>query len=189
MFSRRARTACSRSCSVPRLLSSLAVLGLVTPAVIGLPVLTAPTAKPHPVAPSVAHVGLAPLTAATTTGPALRRAAMGVPARTTKPFTTVGVTWRHDPAVEAVTAAGRWRASGEWSAWRTLSGDRDDVPDAGSVDVTPALRDGTAPLWVGRADGVQVRVTTAAGAQPKDLRVELVDPGTSDADVRSAPRD
>src|SRR3954467_15982473 len=107
MFSRTARTACSRSCPVPRLLSSLAVLGLVTPAVIGLPVLTAPTPKPHPVAPSVAHVGLAPLAAATT-GPALRRAAVGIPARTTKPFTTVGVTWRHDPAVQGVTAAVRW---------------------------------------------------------------------------------
>src|SRR3954469_11343021 len=142
MFSRRARTACSRSCSVPRLLSSLAVLGLVTPAVIGLPVLTAPTPKPHPVAPSVAHVGLSPLAAAATAGPALRRASMGLPARTTKPFTTVGVTWRHDPAVQAVTAAVRWRSSGSWSAWRTLSGEASDVPDAGSVDVTPALRDG-----------------------------------------------
>src|SRR5438128_3658853 len=178
MFSREARTACSRSCSVPRLLSSLAALGLVTPAVIGLPVLTAPTPKPHPVAPSVAHVGLAPVVASTTAGPALRRTAFGVPARTTKPFTTVGVTWRHDPAVQAVTAAVRWRAAGSWSAWRTLSGDSEDVPDAGSVDATPALRDGTAPLWVGRADGVQVRVTTASGVQPQDLRLELVDPGT-----------
>jgi hypothetical protein len=174
---------------VPRLLSSVAVLGLVTPAVIGLPVLTAPTPKPHPVPPSVAHVGLAPLVAPTTVGPALRRQALGLPARTTRPFTTVGVTWRHDPAVQRVTAVVRWRASGSWSAWRTLSGDDDDVPDTGSVDATPALRDGTAPLWVGRSDGVQVRVTTASGVQPQDLRLELVDPGTSAADAQPAPRD
>ena len=174
---------------MPRLLSSLAVLGLVTPAVIGLPVVTASTPKPHPVAPSVAHVALAPMDGVTTAGPALRRRSLGIPARTTKPFTTVGVTWRHDPAVQGVTASVRWRAAGQWSEWRPLSDDRDDVPDAGSVDVTPALRDGTAPLWVGPADGVQARVTTASGAQPQDLRVELVDPGTSAADQRPSPRD
>ena len=172
-----------------RLLSSLAVLGLVAPAVIGLPVATAPTAKPHPVAPSVAHVALMAQPAATTSGPALRRAALGLAARGTKPFTTVGVTWRHDPRVADVTASVRWRQGTTWSGWRTLSGDRDDVPDAGSADAGPALRDGTAPLWVGRSNGVQVTVTTASGVQPQDLRVELVDPGTSDADLRPTPRD
>src|SRR6478672_6926903 len=161
----------------------MAVVGLVIPAVIGLPVLTAPTPKPHPVAPSVAHVALAPLATATSAGPALRRRAMGLPARATKAFTTVGVTWRHDPGVTDVTAAVRWRDAGHWSAWRTLSGDSDDVPDAGSKDATSSLRDGTAPLWVGHADGVQARVTSGSGAQPQDLRVELIDPGTSEADL------
>ena len=46
-----------------------------------------------------------------------------------------------------------------------------------------------APLWVGRSNGVQVTVTTASGVQPQDLRVELVDPGTSEADLRPTPRD
>ena len=170
---------------MPRLLSSLAVLGLVTPAVIGLPVATVPVDRPHPVAPSVAQVGLQPLPAP---GPSARRA-HGLPARSTKAFTTVGVTWRHDPRVADVTAQVRWRKGSTWSAWRTLSGDRDDVPDAGTTDTTSGLRDGTAPLWVGRSDGVQVKVTTATGVQPQDLRVELVDPGSSSADSRRAPRD
>jgi hypothetical protein len=102
----------------------------------------------------------------------------------------VGVTWKHDPAVGGVTADVRWRAGGRWSPWRTLSGESDDVPDAGSVDISPALRDGTAPLWLGAADGVQVR-TSGIGVAPRDLRVELVDPGTSAADavIGATPRD
>ena len=62
---------------------------------------------------------------------------------------------------------------------------------AGSRDTGPALRDGTAPLWVGHGDGVQVRLTTAGGVAPRDVRVDLVDPGTStaDASVGTGPRD
>ncbi|MCU1672098.1 MAG: N-acetylmuramoyl-L-alanine amidase, family 2 [Frankiales bacterium] len=173
-----------------RLLSSLAALGLVTPVVVGLPVVTAPSETPHPVPPSVSHVGLGALAVpSSAVGPALRRPVAGLPARATSAFTTLGVTWRHDPRVGEVTAQVRWRKGSTWSAWRTLSGDRDDVPDAGSVDTTAGLRDGTSPLWVGRSNGVQVRVTSGSGVQPQDLRVELVDPGTSAADLRPSPRD
>jgi hypothetical protein len=178
---------------VPRLLSSLAVLGVVTPAVLALPVTTPHVVGPHPVKPSVAHVGLRTVAASATAkqGPALRRIALGLVQTATKRFTTLGVTWRHDPTVGDVQAEVRWRADGSWSAWRSLAGDSDDAPDAGSRDTGPALRDGTAPLWVGHGDGVQVRVTTASGVAPRDVRVELVDPGTSAADaaVGSAPRD
>ena len=176
---------------MPRLLSSLAVVGLVTPAVIGLPVVTTPTAKPHPVAPSVARLALSPMAVAPTTpiGPGLGRRVHGVPARSTKSFTMLGVTWRHDPRVGDVSASVRWRKGSTWSAWEALWGDRDDVPDAGSNDVTPGLRAGTSPLWVGKADGVEVRATTASGVQPQDLRVDLIDPGTSSADARPVPRD
>jgi hypothetical protein len=133
---------------VSRLLSSLAVLGLVAPAVIGLPVATAPTPKPHPVAPSGAHVALSALPSSTASGPALRRSAVGLAARATTPFTTLGVSWRLVPRVSGVTASVRWRQGSTWSGWRTLSGDRDDVPDAGSRDTGPALRDGTEPYDV-----------------------------------------
>ncbi|MCA1711193.1 MAG: N-acetylmuramoyl-L-alanine amidase [Actinobacteria bacterium] len=161
-----------------RLLSSLAVVGLLTPAVVGLPVVTAPTEKPHPVPPSVSHVALSQTLSS-----------FALPARATKDFTTVGVTWRHDDRVREVTAEVRWRKGGTWSSWRTLSGDRDDVPDAGTIDTTAGLRDGTAPLWVGRSNGVQVRATASGPVQPADVRVELVDPGTSAADLRPTPRD
>jgi hypothetical protein len=178
---------------MPRLLSSLAVLGVVTPAVLALPVATPHAATPHPVAPSVARVALAPVAApvGATQGPAIRRTAMGLARRATKSFTTVGVTWRHDPGVGAVSAEVRWRRAGSWSDWRALADGSDDVPDAGSRDTGPALRDGTSPLWVGHADGVQARLTTATGIAPRDVRVELIDPGTSAADAvtRAVPRD
>ena len=171
---------------MPRLLSSMAVLAVVTPAVIGLPVATVPTAAPHPVTPSVERLPLAPLPAATS-GPALRRSAVGLPARPTKPFTLLGVTWRHDPQVDDVHAQVRTRKGTTWSAWEELHADGDDAPDAGSVDTAAGLRDGTAPLYVGRSSGVEVRVTADGPAQPQDVRVELVDPGTSAADARPAP--
>jgi hypothetical protein len=178
---------------MPRLLSSFAVLGVVTPAVLALPVATPHAASPHPVAPSVAHLALDPVAApvGAAQGPALRRTAMGLGRRATKAFSTVGVTWRHDPAVGAVSAEIRWRRAGSWSPWRGLAEGSDDVPDAGSHDTGPALRDGTAPVWVGRADGVEARVTTATGIAPRDVRVDLIDPGTSPADATAgdAPRD
>jgi hypothetical protein len=178
---------------VPRLLSSLAVLGVVTPAVLALPVATPHAAVPHPVKPSVAHVPLggaaAPATAVQ--GPALHRVALSVDRSVTGSFSMLGVTWAHDPAVGAVTAQVRWRAGGAWSAWRSLAGDSDDAGDAGSRDAGPTMRDGTAPLWVGHADGVQARVSAAGGVTPRDVRVDLVDPGTSaaDASIGSAPHD
>jgi hypothetical protein len=175
-----------------RLLSSIVVLGAVTPAVVALPVATPHVAVPHPVAAHVAHLALAPVAAPVTAaqGPALRRTALGVGQTTTSAFTTVGVTWKHDTAVGAVAAEVRWRHNGTWSAWRSLAGDSDDAPDAGSPDAGASLRDGTAPLWVGRADGVQARVSST-GHAPSDVRVELVDPGTSAADATagSTPRD
>jgi N-acetylmuramoyl-L-alanine amidase len=179
---------------MPRLLSSLAVLGVVTPAVLAMPVATPHAAAPHPVKPAVSHVAVgteaAPVDAKQ--GPALRRAAFALAPTATTSFTMLGVTWRHDAAVDDVAASVRWRAHGQWSDWRALAGASDDAPDPGSRDVqSPALRDGTAPLWVGHADGVQVRVTAAGGLSPRDVRVDLVDPGASaaDAGVGSTPRD
>lgn len=175
-----------------RLLSSVAVLGAMTPVLLVLPVATPHAAAPHPVQPHTAHLALTGVVSPTSVqGPALRRASLGLQQTATRSFTMLGVTWKHDPAVGDVTASVRWRQRGQWSEWRSLAGDSDDAPDAGSRDTGPALRDGTAPLWVGPADGVQVRVATAGGIAPRDVRVDLVDPGTSaaDAGIGAAPRD
>lgn len=179
---------------MPRLLSSLAVLGIVTPAVVALPVATPHAAVPHPVQPHVAHVALGAVAApvGSTQGPALRRVALGLARTATAPFRMVGITWAHDGAVGEVAAEVRLRSSGGWSGWQPLGGLADEGPDPVSRDTAShALRDGTSPLWVGRADGVQVRVTTSGGIAPRDVRVDLVDPGTSTADaaIGTAPRD
>ncbi len=176
---------------MPRLLSSLAILGLVTPAVIGLPVATAPSAAPHPVAPSVTQLSLDAVgqpAAAGAVGPALRRVSSTLSEPTTKPFSTVGVTWRAEPGVQSPVVTARWLKGSTWSAWTDVPVNADDVPDPGSVDLRGA-RPGTAPLWVGRSTGVEVKVETVGARRPQDLRLELVDPGTSSADAARPPRD
>ncbi len=175
---------------MPRLLSSLAILGLVTPAVIGLPVATAPGAAPHAVAPTVTQVPIGATVPApgTTAGPALRRLSNTAAQPVSKPFTTLGVTWRADSRLQEPVVTARWLRGSAWSAWTVVPSGDDDAPDPGSVD-TAGARPGTRPLWVGWSTGVEVRVETAGGVRPQDLRLELVDPGRSAADAAPAPRD
>ncbi|MFJ6214597.1 peptidoglycan recognition protein [Streptomyces sp. NPDC092296] len=124
-----------------------------------------------------------PLTA---TGATVRTAAgparvLEVPAQRTKPFSLLGVTWA-DPRVDldgTVQARTRNSRSGQWSGWLQVSGGSDDAPDIGSTErAAPGARGGTAPLWAGPSDGVQVRVLPGRSPLPTGLRVDLVDPGT-----------
>lgn len=94
----------------------------------------------------------------------------------TRPFSLVGVTWDDPGAPLAVTVEVRTRAAGtgRWSGWLRLDGD-----DARADE--QARRGGTAPVWVGPSDGVEVRVVPDAGGSsvlPPGLRLDLVDPGT-----------
>lgn len=121
----------------------------------------------------------------------------GVTSRSVKPFSMLGITWNDATAAldGAVQVRTRSRATGRWSGWQDLE-TGEDVPDLDSPERTGGrVRGGTSPLWVGDADGVQVRVTPhadsagrAAGPAatlPKGLRVDLVDPG---ADTPAATR-
>jgi peptidoglycan hydrolase-like protein with peptidoglycan-binding domain len=67
-----------------------------------------------------------------------------------------------------------------WTAWERL-GVPDEGPDTTTGEGTQA-RVGTAPLLTPGATAIQVRVDTATGATPADLRVTTIDPGTSPAD-------
>ncbi len=81
----------------------------------------------------------------------------------------------------------RTRSAGTWGMWTAFETGSDDAADPASADGKgPGVRAGTEPLWVGPSDGVQVRLTTTAGT-PRDVGVELVDPGTAPADSASAP--
>ncbi|MFD7442334.1 N-acetylmuramoyl-L-alanine amidase [Streptomyces sp. NPDC059909] len=113
---------------------------------------------------------------------------MAVPARTTPPFSMIGLTWNDASAQLAGTAEVRTRDSrtGAWSEWRTLDADVRG-PESGPERAGTALRGGTSPLWTGPSDGFQLRAR--GEALPEGLRVELVDPGRSDeVPVPPSPR-
>ncbi|MET7516151.1 N-acetylmuramoyl-L-alanine amidase [Streptomyces sp. NPDC005480] len=97
-------------------------------------------------------------------------------ARSTEPFSMLGVTWSDpDATLGDGTAEIRTRSAetGRWSAWRTLELDV-HAPESGPDRTKAGVRGGTQPLWVGTSDGVQARVTGTK--LPAGLRVDLVDP-------------
>lgn len=72
-------------------------------------------------------------------------------------------------------------AAGAWSGWQPLE-DGDGGPDADSAEAEQAVKNVTAPLWVGDADAIQTRVSSRAAASVGSLDLSLVDPGRSRAD-------
>ncbi len=186
-------------------------LGIV-PGLLILPTLTAARPRAHPVRPVVATLALAgverpALAAAARRGLAASPLALPVPGgvpgaakalaarpadgtpelftaeRTTRPFSTAGVTWRRGSTPPGMTVQLRTRTGGRWSAWDRL--EIASAPDASTPEGRSAtVRAGTEPIvTIGGSDGVQVRVDTADGALPPDLRLTLIDPGTSAADA------
>ncbi|MFF3947173.1 peptidoglycan recognition protein [Streptomyces sp. NPDC001902] len=119
--------------------------------------------------------------------------AQGLPARAVRPFSLIGITWDDVGTDLRGTVQVRTRATGTgiWSGWRTVEAHNDDAPDAGSPEGSASpVRGATAPLWVGRSDGVEVRVVPEAptgrrGVRPglpRGLRLEMVDPGDEPGD-------
>ena len=167
----------------------LVLTAALVPALVGLPVVSAPAAEPVPVPPrvqtlevaGVARAGVSAQDARTgrSDAPEVLSAQVG-----TRPFSLVGVTWPSGQPVQQVQV--RVREDGAWSAWETLQ-QVDEGPDAGTAEFeAAAARTGTTPLTTDGADGVQVRVDTPAGTVPRGVRVSLVDPGTSAADGTAA---
>jgi hypothetical protein len=161
------------------LLSVLVPLGLV------LPVASAPHASAHPVAPEVRSQPLHGVHAVGAS--ALRGSARATFASAGRPevlvrrtglasFDLLGVTWKAGSSADVDVLA---RTHGEhgWSEWTAL-----EVSDAPDTREARTARPGTEPLWVGDSDGYQVRVDVRSGRRPAGLRVDLVDPGSSEAD-------
>jgi hypothetical protein len=100
----------------------------------------------------------------------------------TRTFSLLGVTWAQDPAVTDTAVDLRVQdPNGQWGEWRQLAADEaEQRPDAGPG---APLRGGTEPLWTGPSTGVEARLVTASGAQPTDVRVDLIDPGSSPTDA------
>ncbi|WP_327431166.1 FG-GAP-like repeat-containing protein [Streptomyces sp. NBC_01236] len=106
----------------------------------------------------------------------------GLPQQATDRFSAVLLTWSDPDAKPKGTPEVRYRAleTGKWSGWQKLP---DDPFSADGKEAERAgTRGGTASVWTGDADGVQVRVIgadgTAAKGQPGGMDVRLLDPGT-----------
>ncbi|MER7170754.1 peptidoglycan recognition protein family protein [Streptomyces mesophilus] len=138
-----------------------------------------------PVAGSTQSLPLKPLASDRALG---ADAAQGVVRQEVLPFALVGVVWDNPEAelhgrVEVRTRAADTHA---WSAWQQLeTHNHEHAADLDSAErASGRLRGSTAPLWVGHSDGVEVRVLADASSDraaapelPRNLRLELVDPG------------
>lgn len=107
---------------------------------------------------------LAPLAADRALG---SRKAQGLTQRHVQPFALLGVVW-DDPDAELdgrVQVRTRAVGASTWSAWRDVAAHgREHAPDPATAEHSARrVRGGTAPLWVGRSDGVEVRVMPAEG--------------------------
>jgi hypothetical protein len=158
----------------------------VTPVALALPVVSRAVPRPHPVAPKVSEHPVAGIDPAATV-PGYGRVAGPVTARplaltrgiSAASFSALGLTWNGGGEVEALA---RVRQHGAWSPWHALDADDDHGPDSTVAADNATTRAGSAPWFTGPADGYQVRVGVVSGAAPTDVRVSLVDPGTSPAD-------
>jgi uncharacterized protein with LGFP repeats len=183
-----------------RLRTSLSLLPLLTGGLVALPTVSVPTAAadaPVAVVPEVQHVfvdGIDAAVLARSPEPEHEDldalpgdehddlAPVAVVQRlATDAFSAVGVTWLADPALDEVAVQVRTRAGGRWAAWADVEVQLGTGADAPSREAQGA-RTGSDLLFVGASDAVQVRVDSAGGA-PRDVRIALIDPGTSPADA------
>ena len=166
------------------LILTLTLTMMSTVVLVGLPTVTPASAAARPVEASIQRIPVPPAPA----DDQLRASSTGVqtllsPPRGTRDFSLMGVTWVPDPALGEVEVEVRHRSDDGWSAWEHVEAGDDDGPDPRSADTRGGrLRAGTVPIWTGPSDGVQVRVQSQSGAAPRDVRIELVDPGSSPAD-------
>jgi uncharacterized protein with LGFP repeats len=80
----------------------------------------------------------------------------------------------------------RTRGAKGWSQWQQLGVEGVGAAPRGALapsDDGAGTRAGTEPIYTRPSSGVQVRVDLISGDLPADLRVDLVDPGASDADA------
>ncbi|MGY1813428.1 N-acetylmuramoyl-L-alanine amidase [Blastococcus sp. SYSU D00820] len=173
------------------LAGSVAFLGM-TGTLLVLPVYADPGPEPAPVETSTEAVEMGSVaepapaaevqqgTTEPVAGVAPEAPALTVSRLDVAPFSLVGVTWTADPAVTDTVVQIRVRdESGAWGEWAEV-GVESDLNTGTRTGATP--RGGTAPLWTGPSTGVEAELVTRSGAQPADVTLELVDPGTAAAD-------
>ncbi len=97
-------------------------------------------------------------------------------------ISVVGATWPEGAMPSDARLMVRTSTHGSWSAWQALDSDDGHDPDPGTAEAAHE-RGGTQPYVVTDASAVQVRLDTASGTAPAGATVDVVDPGTSDADA------
>ena len=190
--------------------AAVMLLSAFVPALLVVPTLGRSAADPHPVTPELATIALTGVDASawaaeqatpapadpdvTHTGSA--HPSVFTAQLRTAPYSLVGVTWDSEQPVPAVASdldiTVRTRSGGEWQPWVELHTDSGDgpaegegvVPVEGSEGQGRPARVGSSPYFAGPSDGVQVRVDALTGVTPVGLRVDLVNPGESEADSR-----
>jgi hypothetical protein len=106
----------------------------------------------------------------------------GLDKKDTGRFSAVLLTWNDPDAKVKGTPQVRTRdlTTGKWSGWQELDSEPNQAD--GAEGERAAARGGTASLWTGDSDGIEVRVVhadgTEAGGQPAGMDVKLLDPGT-----------
>lgn len=99
-------------------------------------------------------------------------------------FNVAAVTWDGGEDVHLTTWM-RARTAEGWSDWVEVHDDH-HAPDGDETGTD--YRAGTEPFITGDADGIEVRVVPEPGeALPDGLQVEVIDPGTTTADLAAAP--
>jgi hypothetical protein len=175
------------------LASFIAFLGFTGTFVV-LPVYAQPGPEAEPVVTSAEEVALGSVDAPTTRADVqegMTEPVAGVPAEApvltvretdVDEFSLVGVSWAHDSEVTDTLIQVRVQdADGDWSDW-TEVGTEIAGPDTGT-NTGLERRGGTEPLWTGPSAGVEVELVTRSGAQPSDVKLDLIDPGASEADA------
>ncbi|MHB9859576.1 FG-GAP-like repeat-containing protein [Streptomyces sp. YIM S03343] len=112
--------------------------------------------------------------------------------QTTDRFSAVLLTW-DDPDAKAKGTPEvrvRDRTTHAWAQWQALADDPYQA-DGAEARATDAARGGTASLWTGDSDGIQVRLVgkggTEATGQPAGMDVRLLDPGTDPHGTATQP--
>ncbi|HEY5456247.1 MAG TPA: peptidoglycan recognition protein, partial [Acidothermaceae bacterium] len=167
-----------------RRLLTLSMVAVVVPgALLALPVVSTPTAAPRPVASNTFSVAITP--AAFELASQLQP--MTVVARqSTSDFRALGLSWRTDSGVITLKAEVQVKTGNTWSGWQELDSSdpgTDATADGANAPSANVTRDGTDPMWVDHGDGIAVRLISVTGGEPQDLRLDLIDPGTSPADA------
>ncbi|MBN0045955.1 peptidoglycan recognition protein [Streptomyces actuosus] len=116
----------------------------------------------------------------------------GLPMRDVRHFSLLGVVWDDPDAGLHGRVQVRTRAAttGAWSGWQDVeTHNADHQADPGSAErVAGRVRGGTAPLWVGDSDGVEIRVR-AEPTGPKNGAATGENSPPAAADGAAAPVD